>query len=376
VHGVRAFACSVCHRLVTFEGSLCLNCGADLAFDPQSREIVGLRAGVAREEGDGVEVVPADPPPGAVGPEADEERWRCANAELIACNWLAAADGELCPSCTLTRTRPADGDAEGLERFASAERSKRRLIFELGELGLPIVDGQVHEGGLVFELLSSAQAPVTTGHADGVITMDLAEDDDAHREAMRLQLNERYRTVLGHLRHEVGHWYWTVLVGDGEPEHAALLERARELFGDEREDYGEALDRHYADGAPEDWPQHHVSAYSTMHPAEDWAETFAHYLHLFDALQTAAAYRVSVAGPEHVTDPAGTFAGRIEAPVVGRFPEALDQWLPLSYALNALNRSLGHEDLYPFVLAPAVVEKLAFVDRAVAAAAAPSTPAE
>jgi hypothetical protein len=363
---VRAFACSVCRRLVTFEGSLCLHCGADLAFDPGAAEIVGLRAGVAQHEGDGVEVVPGDT-------DAPVERWRCANAELIGCNWLAAADGELCASCTLTRTRPADGDTEGLERFASAERSKRRLIFELRELGLPVVDGQRTDGGLVFELLSSANAPVTTGHADGVITMDLAEEDDAHRETMRLQLHERYRTVLGHLRHEVGHWYWTVLV-DGalapdDDEHGALVERARELFGDEREDYGAALDRHYAEGAPEDWPQNHVSAYATMHPAEDWAETFAHYLHLWDALQTAASYRVAVAGPEHVADPAGTFAGRIEAPRVGRFPEALEQWLPLSYALNALNRSLGHEDLYPFVLAPPVVEKLAFVDRAVALAA-------
>jgi hypothetical protein len=370
---MRAFACPVCQRLVTFENDRCLNCGSALVFDPGPREFVAL--GLDRPEPGAEEAEPTEsallgapePPPELI---AAADHVRCANATLIGCNWLAVGDepGALCASCHLTRTRPSDSDAEGLERFAGAERSKRRLHFELLELGLPIADGTKEDGGLVFELLSSSAEPVTTGHADGVITMDLAEEDDAHREAMREQLNERYRTVLGHLRHEVGHYYWTVLVGNSGDD--ALIAECRELFGDDREDYGEALDRHYENGAPDDWPQHHVSAYATMHPAEDWAETFAHYLHLWDALQTAASYRVSVAGPEQVTDPSGTFAGRVEPPVVGRFPEALEQWLPLSYALNALNRSLGNEDLYPFVLPPAVVDKLAFVDRAVAAAAA------
>nr|WP_282599999.1 putative zinc-binding metallopeptidase [Patulibacter sp. SYSU D01012] len=251
--------------------------------------------------------------------------------------------------------------------MAGAERAKRRLLFDLLELGVP-VPRERREGELSFALLSSAAAPVTTGHADGLVTMDLAEEDDAHRERLRLQLDEPYRTVLGHLRHEVGHHLWTVLVlrsGDD-----AALAEARALFGDERADYGAALDRHYAEGPPADWADRHVSAYATMHPAEDWAETTAHYLHVWDALQTAASFRVSVAGPEQVADPAGTAAGRIAPPVPGRFAEALEQWLPLSYALNALNRSLGHGDLYPFVLAPAVLDKLRFVDRMVAGAAA------
>lgn len=373
---MRAFACSVCRRLVPFEGVRCLHCGAELAFDPELREIVGLRdEPAAPAAGDAVEMVPpvAVPPP-AVAPAAvvapgtpSPQRWRCANAELIGCNWLAVGEGELCRACVLTGTRPADDDAEGIVRLAGAEAAKRRLLFELLELGVP-VPRERREGELSFALLSSAAEPVTTGHADGLVTMDLAEEDDAHRERLRLQLDEPYRTVLGHLRHEVGHHLWTVLVlrpgGDG------ALAEARALFGDEREDYAAALDRYYAEGAPADWPERHVSAYATMHPAEDWAETVAHYLHVWDALQTAAAFRVAVAGPEHVTDPAGTFAGRVEPPVVGRFAEALEQWLPLSYALNALNRSLGHGDLYPFVLPPAVLEKLRFVDRAVARAAA------
>lgn len=369
---MRAFSCPICSRLVTFESDRCLHCGAAMAFDPASRGLVALDFGT---------VAVAD-----AATQAVEGRDRCANATLIGCNWLAppvvavppVRDGRqaatplppaLCASCSLTRTRPADGDTEGLERFAGAERQKRRLHFELLELGLPIADGQREPGGLVFDLLSSAVAHVTTGHADGVVTIDLAEEDDVHREKMREQLHEPYRTMLGHLRHEVGHYYWTVIVADAGDE--ARLAEARELFGDDREDYGEALDRHYEHGAPDDWADSHVSAYATMHPMEDWAETWAHYLHLWDALQTAASYRVSVAGPAHVTDPSGTYAGRVEAPVVGRFPEALEQWLPVSYALNALNRSLGNEDLYPFVLSPPVVEKLAFIDRAVAAAAHP-----
>lgn len=360
---MRAFSCPVCSRLVTFESDRCLHCGAAMAFDPAARGLVALDFGT---------VAVAD-----AATQAVEGRERCGNATLVGCNWLAPGGGEpdaLCASCVLTRTRPADDDTEGMERFAGAERQKRRLLFELLELGLPIADGRRGSGGLVFDLLSSENEPVTTGHADGVITMDLAEEDAAHRESLREQLDERYRTVLGHLRHEVGHYYWTVLVGDAGD--AELLADCRALFGDDREDYGAALDRHYADGPPGDWPEQHVSAYATMHPAEDWAESFAHYLHVWDALQTAASYRVSVAGPAHVTDPTGTFAGRIDAPAVGRFAEALQQWLPLSYALNALNRSLGNEDLYPFVLAPPVVDKLTFVDRAVrATVAAPSTPA-
>jgi hypothetical protein len=232
-----------------------------------------------------------------------------------------------------------------------AEGAKRRLLFELGELGLPV------GAELRFDLLSSARGPVTTGHADGLVTLDLAESDDAHRERMRQELGEPYRTLLGHFRHEVGHYYWTVLAPD-EPRR----ERARALFGDERADYAAALERHYAQGAPPDWSERHVSAYATMHPAEDWAETFAHYLHIRDTLQTAAAHRVRVLGPEAVAR-----VGPVDALVsVPReepraFDEILQSWLPLTYALNALNRSMGRDDLYPFVLTEPVVAKLALV---------------
>jgi len=281
---------------------VCLNCGTALGFQWPERRIV-----------------------------ESEGKPRCANERLAECNWIAPSPGALCACCALTRTRPADHDPEGLEGFATAEAAKRRLLFELGELGLPIGDD------LRFDLLSSRDEPVTTGHANGLITLDLAETDDAHRERMREEMGEPYRTVLGHLRHEVGHYYWMMLAPDED-----ARERARRLFGDEREDYQAALDRHYAQGPPPDWPERHVSAYGTMHPMEDWAETFAHYLHIRDTLQTAQAFGLNAG---HGADMASM----------------IDAWLPLTYALNQINRSMGRDDLYPFVLAPAVMDKLALV---------------
>lgn len=319
---MRSWTCGVCGQLVFFENSACLRCGSALGFDWSMRELW-------------------------TRPEAP----RCANAERIGCNGLAEADGALCFACSLTRTRPNDDDATGIGQWAEAERAKRRLLFELGELALPT-------DGLSFDLLSSTHGPVTTGHLDGLVTLDLAESDDAERELRRVQMGEPYRTLLGHMRHEVGHFYFPVLV-DTDARRAEV----RALFGDESADYQEALDRHYAEGPPDDWAQSYVSAYATMHPSEDWAETFAHVLHLHDALQTAREYGVRVEGPPGRPDLHAepvVVAGKVG------LREVLDDWLGLTYALNALNRSLGYDDLYPFVLTGPVVEKLDLVDDLVA----------
>src|SRR5665213_2614168 len=328
-----AFACPTCERLVTFESTACLNCGSKLGYDPATRTIETLH-----------------------GANSERVFHRCANVGLAACNWLVTAEGELCESCLLTRTRPNDGDADALIGFASAEGAKRRLLFELAQLELPIGSWREREGGLAFDLLSSAGGPVTTGHADGLITLDLDEADPAHRERMRVHLGEPYRTVLGHLRHEVGHYYQPILLGEGTPAQA----RSRELFGDEREDYKQAMDRYYEQGAPADWEQRFVSAYATMHPWEDWAETFAHYLHIRDTLQTAAAYGVRVDGPSIPTaDRAPLHSVPDHAPDDVR--TMLEAWLPMTYALNAISRSMGMPDLYPFVLSREVEAKLAFI---------------
>ncbi|WP_420845281.1 zinc-binding metallopeptidase family protein [Nocardia arizonensis] len=310
----------------------------------------------------------------------DGRRYRlCDNLHVARCNWLVQvadpnndgapdpvrdvsapedratpppappADGgpALCESCRLTRTRPNDSDTAGLDAFAEAEAAKRRLIMELAELGLPITGREENPRfGLAFDLLSSATDRVLTGHQNGVITLDLAEADDPHREQLRSAMDEPYRTLLGHFRHEIGHYYYAVLVADD-----SARQRFSKLFGDADADYQAALDRHYSEGAPSGWEADYVSSYATMHAAEDWAETFAHYLHIRDTLDTAAAFGFAPAG------------ATLDRPQLGRagFDKIIDLWLPLSWSLNMVNRSMGHPDLYPFVLPEPVLEKMRLV---------------
>jgi hypothetical protein len=331
---VHAFTCDRCGQLVFFHNSACVRCGAELAFDPAQLRMVAL----------------------------DDGGRRCANAEVAGCNWLVDEDGDgrdgggLCASCVLTRTRPADGDTDNLAAFADAEAQKRRLVFNLLSLGIRLEPRDEQTGtGVAFDLLAPGQG-VMTGHAAGVITLDLAEADDVHRAQVRSQMGEPYRTVLGHFRHEIGHALFPVLVGDAD------LAEVRGRFGDESADYQDALDRHYADGPPQGWEDDHVSSYATMHPAEDWAETFAHYLHILATLQTAAAYRLRVEGPEVAGDELAADPTAVDPSTMAGI---IATWLPLSYALNAVSRSLGDGDLYPFVLPPAVIDKLELVHRLV-----------
>ena len=274
----------------------------------------------------------------------------CANLHLAECNWLVEKGpvAPLCRSCGLTRTRPNDSDTKAMAAFAAAEKAKRRLIAELIELKLPIVGrDEDSQYGLAFDLLSSEFENVYTGHHNGVITLDLAEGDDVHREQLRVAMEEPYRTLLGHFRHEIGHYYYFRLVDPSQE----CTKQFCELYGDADADYQEALNRHYTEGAPPGWKDDYVSSYATMHPAEDWAETFAHYLHIRDALDTAAAFGFAPA--------AATFERRALGP--SGFDTIIDMWLPLSWALNMINRSMGKEDLYPFVLTPAVLDKMRFI---------------
>jgi hypothetical protein len=349
---VRTFTCGVCGNLLVFENSVCLKCRTRQAFDTVTMRFHPLEA----------------------------SGWAlCGNADLIGCNWTARRTGDLCLSCTLTRTRPNDGDDAGMAAFERAEAAKRRLVYQLLDLRIPVVPRLDDPRGLAFDLLSSTYEPVVTGHADGVVTIDLAEGDDPHREAMRVQMGEPYRTLLGHLRHEVGHYYFQVVVAGRCPgagfsagdvaarpwlAGADSFDGFRALFGDERADYGRSLERHYSQGPPAAWPRDYVSAYATAHPWEDWAETFAHYLHILDSLQTAAAYGMAVRGPEV---PYAELADALvalphdETRTATRFHEIISTWLPLSYALNAVNRSMGKDDLYPFLLTEPVIGKLDFV---------------
>jgi hypothetical protein len=325
---MRDFTCPTCGQRLAFENSVCLSCSSRLGFSLDDRALVVI----------------GEPGLGSV----DEDEFRlCDNLHLAQCNWLVRAEHKLCQSCLLTRTRPNDEDIPALAEFAAAEAAKRRLILELVELGLPVVGRDLDPAhGLAFDLLSRAEGPVLTGHDGGVITLDLAEGDDVHREQLRVSMSEPYRTLLGHFRHEIGHYYYPVLVTEADVVAGAVA-----LFGDPAADYQAAVDRHYRDGAPAGWEDDFVSSYATMHPAEDWAETFAHYLHIRDTLDTAAAFGFAPAGATFDRAPVGQAA----------FDKIVELWLPLAWSLNMVNRSMGHKDLYPFVLPDPVLAKMRFV---------------
>jgi|TARA_B100002052_G_scaffold234367_1_gene217516 hypothetical protein len=330
---VKSYTCRVCGNRLFFENSVCVSCETPLGYSRAERDIVPLDTDDRTYT------------------DAEGGVWHvCANLGLSGCTWLTTDAGGLCFSCGLTRTRPNDADLEGISNYAPAERAKRHLIAELDELGIPILDRTDDPRGVAFDLLSSVAEPVTIGHADGIVTIDLAEAEDAHREKVRAMLDEPYRTMLGHFRHEIGHYYESFLITDDQ-----TRDRARELFGDESEDYQAAIDRHYAEGAPDDWQQRFISQYATMHPWEDFAETWAHYLHISDSIQTAEEF------------------GLLRPAPTASFRERVTKtWMPLSTALNMMNRSMGYDDLYPFVLSTPVLDKLDFVAGLAADAAAGS----
>ncbi|MEY4513007.1 MAG: hypothetical protein RLZZ450_5129 [Pseudomonadota bacterium] len=366
---MRAFACSHCGQLLFFENSHCLRCGTALGFAPEVLELSAIEP-VAWDRYRAVDAAPTDEASrkdAIGGGPADRERTRdqrykrCARAGMASCNWLVAADSaeELCMSCRLTKTLPLLRTDAEMRAFAQAEGAKRRLLYQLLDLGLPLVARQEDEKlGLSFVLAFRADdKPVITGHCKGVITVDLLECDNVHRERLRHQFGEPYRTLLGHFRHEIGHYYWDLLIDD-----KPALARFRELFGDERVDYRAALRRNYEIGGGS-WSSRFVSSYAASHPWEDWAETFAHYLHIRDTLQTAANFGLRVSPAAQTIPPAGgkLTARATEAVTELEFAHVVAEWLPLTYAFNAANRSMGKEDLYPFVLADEVIEKLSFV---------------
>ncbi len=270
----------------------------------------------------------------------------------------AEAGERYCRACRHNRTIPDISVPENHRDWQKIEEAKRRLFYSLIKLGLPLPTPDSGDPEpLVFEFLADPPTGprVLTGHDNGTITISLAEADDAAREAARERMGELYRTLLGHFRHEVGHFYWDRLVRDGGD-----LEAFREVFGDERADYGQALERHYQQGAPEGWQQGFVSSYATMHPWEDWAETWAHYLHIVDTLEMAGAFGISI-DPEIADDPALETEIAFDPHRVRSVKTLIRAWLPLTYAVNCLNRSMGQADLYPFVIPQPVIEKMAYI---------------
>jgi hypothetical protein len=341
---VKVFHCDHCGALVFFENVQCVSCGHSLAFLPDPGGMYSLEQG-----SDGWWRTP----------RIDRAFRLCRNyVQQNICNWAVdAADAQdLCVSCRLTTVIPDLTQPAQSTNWQKLEAAKRRLMFSLLSLSLPTTPKGVDpQHGLAFEFKSQSSrhggGHVLTGHDQGVITINADEADDAEREKRRVQLHEPYRTVLGHLRHEIGHYYWDRLIA-GSP----WMNTFRQLFGDETQSYDEALERHYNQGAPADWQERFVSAYSSAHPWEDWAETWAHYLHMFDTLQTAAASGVMLR-PRRGDEPSLVAAQQPHPD----FDRMIADWFPLTYVLNNLNRGMGLADAYPFVLSPPAIAKLRFV---------------
>lgn len=344
---MRLFSCDGCGNTVHFDNETCVVCTRRLGYLASRARMTALEPS-------------AD---GWVSVGLGENFAFCANAELGGCNWLVHAQrsGELCSACRHNRTIPALTNDEATGAFRRILSAERHLFYSILGWRLPAPDkSEDAETGLAFDFLADqigpdgTVVPVMTGHVDGVITLAVAEADDARREERRVQLGEPYRTLLGHFRHEIGHYYWDRLVRDG-----GRLDAFRTVFGDERQDYATALERNYRDGPPADWRSRFVSSYAACHPWEDFAETFAHYVHMVDALETAHALGLAIS-------PRGATPERFDlevgfAPYRQRDFEALaNAWLPLTVAINEINRSLGQQDFYPFVLSEDVLAKLRF----------------
>lgn len=350
---MKTFHCDHCNQLVFFENVRCERCEALLGYVPEAGAIHAFE-----DTGDGLWRTLDEAAQGAL--------YRpCHNyvAENV-CNWMIPADSAdtLCAACQLTRTIPNLSRPENRVYWYQLETAKRRLLYTLLALGLPVESRAADpEHGLQFDFLEdTGEERVLTGHANGEITMNIAEADDAHRERARVSMHEPYRTLLGHFRHEIGHYYFDRLVANTH-----WIEPFRQLFGDERADYAAALKTHYEQGTAPDWAERHVSAYAASHPWEDWAETWAHYLHMVDTIDTANACGLALL-PGIPDEPVLLDQTPVDE---ASFDNLMARWFPLTYVLNSLNRSLGMPDGYPFTLATPVIDKLRFVHHVTSAAA-------
>ena len=345
----RSYKCRCGNRLF-FRNTLCLACDSQLGYLPDEGRLAALDPG---------------PTPGTWGVEGRTDVLKfCANRDSLAvCNWMMFArnPSSYCIPCRLNRTIPNLDDADNARYWAKIEIAKRRLVSQLIALNLP-VRSKVEEDperGLMFDFLRSPPGGpgVMTGHASGLITINVEEADDAKREQIRLEMHEPYRTLLGHFRHEVGHYYWDRLVWN-----TRWLEPFRLLFGDERASYADALKRNYEQGPPADWANAYISSYATMHPWEDWAETWAHYLHVVDSLGAAMGFGIDATDLESDIEPFTRDALYApDDPQAERTLSLLNAWIEIVTVLNEMARSMGQPDFYPFVVSKPVVAKLQLV---------------
>lgn len=359
IRGGRAYRCR-CGSPVFFDNGCCLKCNTTLGYDPGSAEVFPIEPIAGGKEW---RIVRDDQDPNIA-------YFRCANLNTpAACNWLlldtpSASNEGLCIACRLNRTIPDLSVPENGKLWGTIEFAKRRLVSSLLAWEIPVVSKKEDpERGLAFDFLRSPEngPAVMTGHDNGLITLNIEEARTSTREKIREQMGEPYRTILGHLRHEVGHYYWDRLIAGSN-----WIEDFRLLFGDEQADYSEALNRHYKEGPPADWPNRFISSYASMHPWEDWAETWAHMLHMAETLTTALSFGLDPRSLDMQIEPFPPDAlFRPKGPDAERFLSVVNGWAALTAVMNEMSRSMGERDFYPFAMPSPAVTKLSFIYTAV-----------
>lgn len=248
----------------------------------------------------------------------------------------------------MTEVAPDLGIAENVAHWAEAERSKRWVLANLSRWGwfTGADAGQDPVFHMLAEETRDGETNVVMGHNEGLLTINVDEVDPSKRVALREDLNEPLRTMIGHFRHELAHYFFRRFESSNE-----FVDEFRAIFGDERADYSEALKSYYERGHQPDWQDSFISAYASSHPHEDWAESFAHVLHLTDIVDSLISS--GLGAPDLPSMPYDAYAEEDPQKLIlygGR----------IGIALNHVNRSMGTTDIYPFVHSDTIKKKFVF----------------
>ncbi|PIB26780.1 putative zinc-binding metallopeptidase [Maribacter sp. 4G9] len=342
---MKLFQCSNCGNTVVFENNYCVSCGHYLGYSSFYNKMVSLKPDFFEW----------------TLPTLNGGKYKyCANNLHGTCNWLVPSENpsEFCLACSLNRTIPDLDNPENHSHWKQIEFAKHRLIYQLLRLRLQIISKTDDPAyGLCFDFVSPKSSNnIKTGHANGVITILISEADSVIREKVKHEMKERYRTLLGHFRHEVGHYFWDILVKNNND----ILSKFRKIFGDDTVSYRDSLRNYYVNGPRKNWQNFYISKYASSHAWEDWAETWSHYLHLMDALETAHNFGIRTE-PKLEGENKLNFNASFDPYNESDLRTILETGIPLLYTMNSMNRSMGKDDPYPFIISEPVKTKLAFI---------------
>lgn len=339
---MKTFQCGNCDFPLFFENTVCENCGHLCGYLEEGRLMLTF-----------------DPSSSNLIPDRKNKAFKyCKNKAYNVCNWVLEKHdtSDYCKACKLNRTIPNLSDEENFKKWKELEVAKHRLIYQLQKIGLVLKSKTHHDDGLAFDFIEKEEnSAIMTGHANGIITILLREADPVHREYMKKKLLEPYRTLIGHLRHETGHYFWEKIIS----KHKDNLKDFREIFGDERLNYTEALQTYYKEGPSPNWQTSFISKYATSHPWEDWAETWAHYLHIMDMVETAHFFGLNI--KQRQNSKAQKNDKTFDPYTVNDFETIIQTGIPLSFAVNSFNRAMGMNDVYPFIINKGVIKKMNYI---------------